>query len=59
MATENMKILQMIEELGDAGLLKCELSEEEKNKLFGGPKRPNQNARAANRNNRNKKSFRR
>lgn len=59
MATENMKILQMIEDLGDAGLLKCELSEEEKNKLFGGPKRPNQNARAANRNNRNKKSFRR
>ena len=59
MAVENMKILQMIEELGDAGLLKCELTEVEKNKLFGGPKKPNQNFRNFNRNGRNPRINRR
>lgn len=35
MAQENSKLLDFIEKLGDAGLLHCELTEEEKEKLFG------------------------
>ncbi|QLL30329.1 hypothetical protein HG536_0A01460 [Torulaspora globosa] len=35
MAQENSRLLDFIEKLGDAGLLNCELTEEEKEKLFG------------------------
>ncbi|CAR30219.1 Rsa1p [Lachancea thermotolerans CBS 6340] len=35
MAKENIKLLNFIKELGDAGLLQYELKEEEKQKLFG------------------------
>ncbi|KAG0669790.1 hypothetical protein C6P45_003310 [Maudiozyma exigua] len=36
MSAENDKILEFIQELGDAGLLEHELTPEEKDKLFGG-----------------------
>ncbi|QLG75083.1 hypothetical protein HG535_0H04100 [Zygotorulaspora mrakii] len=36
MAKENSKLLQFIKELGDANLLKYELTQQEKDKLFGG-----------------------
>ncbi|QLQ77895.1 hypothetical protein HG537_0A01420 [Torulaspora globosa] len=35
MAQENSKLLDFIEKLGDAGLLNCELTDDEKEKLFG------------------------
>ncbi|SCU88081.1 LAMI_0D08702g1_1 [Lachancea mirantina] len=39
MAEENMKLLQFIQELGDANLLEYELSQDEKEKLFGNSQR--------------------
>lgn len=35
MAQENSQLLQFIKELGDANLFECELTQEEKDKLFG------------------------
>lgn len=51
MSVENDKILQFIQELGDVGLLTYELTEEEKDKLFGGTNSNNNNGRRPFRNN--------
>lgn len=50
MESDNLKILQFIKELGDAKLLDCELTEAEKNILFGGKddKRFNNNNNSSN-----------
>lgn len=50
MSVENDKILQFVQELGDVGLLTYELTDEEKDKLFGGMNNNN--------NNNGRKSFR-
>ncbi|CCD24411.1 Rsa1p NDAI_0D00970 [Naumovozyma dairenensis CBS 421] len=61
MAKDNLKLLEFIKELGDSGLLEYELSQEEKDKLFGGDKADNQrgyNNKNTHYNNKDNNAFR-
>lgn len=58
MAQENSQLLQFIKELGDANLFECELTQEEKDKLFGANDHYTNDRRVrANNNNTNRRSY--